>query len=299
MQFKQLEAFVKIAELKSFSRAAEELYLTQPTVSAHVKALEDELGCQLITRSTRSLSLTNEGNIFYPYVRRILELKSTALQKINQEQRQILRIGASTIPSGYILPQLLKEYRILHPDVYFNLIQANSGSVEEMVSDGTLDIGFAGMDSRDRDLHSIPFCEDTLLYVTPVTEYYRELLDSAPGIDRLLQEPLILRERNSGTLHALDEYLEAKGIDISALNIIGNINDLEAIKQMILNQSAVSILSGFSVKELLDRGQLLSYKLHTEKPRRFYILCKKERKLSPAEEGFLQFARSYFSEAGL
>ncbi len=295
MQFKQLEAFAKVTELRSFSRAAEELYLTQPTVSAHVKALEEEIGCQLVSRSTRSLSLTEEGNTFYPYVRRILDLKNTALQKLRQEQRQILRIGASTIPSGYILPRLLKEYRKLHPDIYFNVVQGNSGTIEEMIGDNTLDIGFVGMDSTEKNILSYPFCEDSLLYVAPATEYYRRLFDRSPSLQELLQEPLILREANSGTLHALDSYLLEQHVDMSKLNIIGNVNDLEAIKQMILNQTGVSILSGFSVSDLLARGQLLAYPLHTPHPRRFYIIQKKDKSLSPTEESFLGFSRSFYT----
>ncbi len=294
MQFKQLEAFVKVAELKSFSRAAEELYLTQPTVSAHVKALEEELGCQLVTRSTRSLSLTEEGNTFFPYVKRMLDLKATALQKIRQDHRQILRIGASTIPSGYILPKLLKEYRKFHPDVYFNIIQGNSGNIEEMVIDNTVDIGFIGKAGDPKEVYSYPFCEDTLLYVTPATEYYRALLSNHPSLELLLQEPLILREANSGTLHALDVYLDEHNVDLDKLNIIGNINDPEAIKQMILNQAGVSILSGFSVSDLLERGQLLSYPLKTAHPRRFHIIHKKDKTLTPAEQSFLEFSEGFF-----
>ena len=100
MEFRQLEAFVATAELKSFSQAAKYLYLSQSTISSHVQNLEDDLGRKLLLRTTKSITLTPEGETFLSYARKIVETKDQAVLSLQQSSKSMLHIGASSIPSG-------------------------------------------------------------------------------------------------------------------------------------------------------------------------------------------------------
>ena len=135
MEFRQLEAFAAIAKYKSFSKAANALYLTQPTISAHLGSLERELQKKLVSRTTKTIQLTQDGEKFLKYVNRILELKEAAVQELAGEEKEIISLGASTIPSGYLLPGLLSEFRRQHPGVFFQIRQGDSCEIEEKVTD--------------------------------------------------------------------------------------------------------------------------------------------------------------------
>ena len=130
MEFRQLEAFAAIAKYKSFSKAANALYLTQPTISAHLGSLERELQKKLVSRTTKTIQLTQDGEKFLKYVNRILELKEAAVQDLAGEEKEIISLGESTIPSGYLLPGLLSEFRRQHPGVLFKISKGDSGEIE-------------------------------------------------------------------------------------------------------------------------------------------------------------------------
>ena len=128
MQLKQLEVFVHVARLKSFSKAADALYLTQPTISAHVSALEGELGTKLVVRSTKEIQLTATGNILFGYATQILGLCERAEQEVKNASSDIqgaLSIAASTVPSQYLLPRILPHLRRRYPKVFFQVFQGD------------------------------------------------------------------------------------------------------------------------------------------------------------------------------
>ena len=129
MEFKQLQSFVSVVQRKSFTKAAEELYLSQPTISTHIYQLEEELHTKLILRTTKSIAITPKGMELYNYATNILELKQRMLQACSVESKRIIHLGASTIPSAYILPQLLPEFGKLHADIYFVMHQSDSQGI--------------------------------------------------------------------------------------------------------------------------------------------------------------------------
>ena len=116
MEFRQLEAFVATAELKSFSQAAKYLYLSQSTISSHVQNLEDDLGRKLLLRTTKSITLTPEGETFLSYARKIVETKDQAVLSLQQSSKSMLHIGASSIPSGYLLPKIIAGFKEKYPE---------------------------------------------------------------------------------------------------------------------------------------------------------------------------------------
>ena len=272
MEIKQMEAFCMTAEKKSFSEAARALYLTQPTVSSHIKSLEQELGCRLFKRTHKQVILTPEGARLYPYLRRIVDLKDEALQEMNAPLPVTITIGASTIPSGYLLPGVLSSYREDHPDVYFHVRQSDSAAVETLVRDGLVDFGIIGRACADPQLISEPLCTDYLVLALPPTQRFRQIAKSMTPDDILRSEPVIMREPGSGTLKAFDTYLNERNIDPESLHVCARNNDLEAIRRMITGGMGVSVLSGLSVRDMAKRGQLITMNLENTGARTFYLI---------------------------
>ena len=172
MELKQLEAFTAVVDCKSFSKAARQLYLTQPTISAHVAALEKELDTRLIVRTTKKLNVTTQGYQLYDYAMAMLKIRDNIVNEFTGSHKKIIELGASTIPSSYILPEVLSAFGHLNPDIYFHSKLSDSMGVIEQVQNGSLDFGMVGTTIDDPDLIFVPFLEDELVIVTTVTAHY-------------------------------------------------------------------------------------------------------------------------------
>ena len=172
MDFKQLQSFVTIVQEESFTQAAGRLFVSQSTVSTHIHQLESELNTKLILRTTKSLQITPKGRELYEYALNILELKERMIQACSIESRRIIHLGASTIPSAYILPQLLADFGKLHQDIYFIIHQSDSQGIINGLKDGLFNLGFIGMSCEDSDFCCLPFCKDRMVVITPVNEHF-------------------------------------------------------------------------------------------------------------------------------
>ena len=236
MEFKQLEAFVAVVDYGSFSEAARRLYLTQPTISAHIRSLEDELHMKLIIRTTKKTTITAKGYQLYDSAVRMLEIRNNLLENFTGAHKHMIDLAASTIPSSYLLPELLAAFGKTHPDVYFHSIQSDSSESISRVLDGTVDLALVGQNTRDESCVFIPFCHDELVIATPVTDHYLALKDrETPAIFHdFLKDPIIFREKGSGTKKEMDLFLERTGITTGNLNVIARMNDLESIKSPLL-----------------------------------------------------------------
>ena len=292
MEIRQLEVFCAVAEQGSFSKAALSLGLSQSTVSTHIKNLEQELRRSLIRRTTKRLSLTEDGNRLLPYARRILESRDAALDELERTSEQLLHLGASTIPSGYLLPKLLGEFHALHPGVFYALRRGDSREIQELVLNGEVELGFVGSLPPAEHCVSIPFCRDSMVLATPVTEHYQRLRREACGLLRLLQEPIILREQGSGTQKAADEFLSAQGISREMLHPIAELNDPESIKQLIVAGMGVTIGSRFAFADLEAQGQAILYPLPAGVHRTFYITHLRSRTLKPVHRALIRYVLS-------
>ena len=212
MELKQLESYVAVVVYKSFTEAAKQLYISQPTISTHIQALEKELESKLIIRTTKSIELTPRGMELYECAVKMLDLRDTLLYKWKSSDEKIVRLGVSTIPSAYILPEFLPEFCRQYPEIFFHSIQSDSKEIIEGVQEDRMDVGLVGMESEDERLECIPFYEDELVVITPVTEHFLALRKKESPMSELLKEPIILREKGSGTKKAADVFLEKEGI---------------------------------------------------------------------------------------
>lgn len=295
MDFKQLEAFAAVVDYGSFSEAARRLYLTQPTISAHIRALENELKVKLIIRTTKKLTITTKGYQLYDSAVRILHIRNNLLEDFTGSKKHIIDLSASTIPSSYLLPELLAGFGKICPDVYFHSLQSDSAEAIQKVIDGSVDLGLVGQYIEKDDCCYIPFCQDSLLIAAPVTPHYLKLKERNATLEELIREPMIVREKGSGTKKEMDFFLEKSGIAPSDLNVIARMNDLESIKQSIVNGLGISILSARSVQDLAGTKQILIFPLgDTESRRNFYIAYSRNRILKPHIRQFIQFTQSFY-----
>jgi len=155
MDIRQLEAFVYTVKYQSFSQAAQKLYLSQPTVSAHIRSLEQEFHTQLLKRTTKTLSVTPAGMKLYQYASEILTLQQKAVLELSNEGTNKLQIGVSSVPSLYVLPELLAVYHDEFPDVTFHTTCGDSLEIIHKIDDGTCDLGLVGPPVR---IQPVNFC---------------------------------------------------------------------------------------------------------------------------------------------
>lgn len=257
MNLKQLEAFARVAEAKSFSEAAKILYLTQPTVSAHVASLEKELGVCLLMRSTKEVSLTEEGEILYDYAMQMLELEQQIRERFGSRKKEgaVLRIAASTLPSQYLLPEIMVRFRERYPGVRLRVMETDSAGAVEQILSRRADIGFAGTVLEEKQCIYIPFYQDELVVIIPGEglEGPESAAETAAWIRRM---PVILREEGSGTRKEAQRLLRQMGIELSELNIVASIQNQETIKRSVRNGMGISILSRLAAEDEIRSGVL-------------------------------------------
>ena len=291
MELKQLECFAAVVKYGSFTVAAQHLYLSQPTVSAHVRTLEEELGRRLLIRTTKSLEVTPKGREVYDCAVKMLSLQTRIRRACAPDEEHIIRLGASTIPSAYILPQLLPEFGRRCPDVYFTVTQTNSQGVVEGLADGIFDLGLLGMKGDDR-VTCIPFCEDRMVLIAPVNERFLVLQREKDPLPTLLHEPMILREKGSGSLKTADRFLAGLGITEDKLTVAARVNDQEAIKNLVQSGLGVSLVSERAARSAVEEKRLLQFELPVESRRHLYLAYRRDYILQPHIKAFCRFVET-------
>lgn len=296
MEFKQLQSLIAVVDCKSFTKAAEKLYISQPTISAHIRSLEEELNSRLMIRTTKSIEITPHGLELYECASTMLGLCDNLIQRWQPGGNQVIQLGASTIPSAYILPEILPKYGELHPDIYFSIHQGDSQDVIQGILNHSYDIGMAGMECEDDALDYLPFYRDRMVLVTPVNSHFLALKQQGEDvIQTILREPLILRERGSGSRKTADVFLESIGIKEEDLQVSARINDQEAIKNFVVGGLGVSIVSEIATRDLAAEKRLLVFELPEYTARRnLYLVTRKNYILKPCIQKFLEFTKNYY-----
>lgn len=298
MNLKQLEAFARVAEAKSFSEAAKILYLTQPTVSAHVASLEKELGVCLLMRSTKEVSLTEEGEILYDYAMQMLELEQQIRERFGSRKKEgaVLRIAASTIPSQYLLPEIMVRFRERYPGVRLRVMETDSAGAVEQILSRRADIGFAGTVLEEKQCVYIPFYQDELVVIIPGEglEGPESAAETAAWIRRM---PVILREEGSGTRKEAQRLLRQMGIELSELNIVASIQNQETIKRSVRNGMGISILSRLAAEDEIRSGVLRAVPLGETGGKRNINLVFDRRSLHSTEaEKLIDLVKEMYSD---
>src|SRR5687768_3045145 len=279
MDLRRLEVFAKVAELGSFSRAAQALSLTQPTVSEHVRALEDELGLSLLDRLGRGATVTPAGQILLTYAVRMLSLAREARQAIDRFQGSMsgeLIVGGSTIPGEYVLPALVGSFKAKYPDISISLLIGSSRQVNEWVDDGRVEVGVVGAPPASKSLQARTLMDDDIVIAVPAGHPWARR--ASVTVEDLKGEPLLLRERGSGSREAVERALAERGLGFGDFRIVGEMGSTQAIKQAVRAGVGVSLISRRAVADECRAGLLTCVGITGLEIRRsFHLVTSRER----------------------
>jgi DNA-binding transcriptional LysR family regulator len=300
MNLKQLEAFVQVSETKSFSRAAKALFLTQPTVSAHISALEKELKVRLFIRNTKEVELSKEGKLLFGYAKEMITLEDQIKRVFNSnkdEGASCITIAASTIPFQYVLPNILSKFSEKYPQDRFELVESDSADVIARVLAREVEVGFTGTMIAKPNCKYIPFFQDELSIITPNNEKFRKLQDEGLSIDVFRTEPIIMREVGSGTRLEVEKHLKSSGVSPNELNIIAAMGNQEAIKKSVSKGLGIAMLSSLATQKEVDQGELLRFSFPTgPKIRQLYVVQNKNQISSLAASRFVHLVQEEYGQ---
>ncbi len=290
MNLHQLRIFYTVARLGSFSRAAEELRISQPSVSIQVADLERSLGVELFEQLGRRIYLTEAGRVLEDYARRLLSLADearAALDEVKGMRRGRLALGATTTPGTYILPRALGRYQERCPQVVVTLEIGAARRIQEKLARNELDLGVMGADSLSSDLVAEPLVDDELVLVAHPAH---PLVASGIAHPRSLRDHrLILRERGSGTREAVEAAFREAGIQVP---VHMELASTEAIKEAVAAGAGAAILSRFAVAADLAAGRLAAVPLADLVIRRRLVVVRhRDKRLSQAATVFVEILR--------
>ena len=291
MDFKQLEAFVAIAKHKSFSKAAESLYITQPTISTHIKNLEYELNATLINRSSKKIHITEAGAILHKYAVDILNKRDYAIYSLNDYKGKIeglLEISASSVPEEHLLPEMLMSFNEYFPDVNYRISKYDSGMILKKIIQGEINFGIVGSKADSGKLEYIRIMSDEIILAAPPTEMYKSLGEISP--EDLKAFKFILREKGSGTRKALGDALAVNGLSLSDLSVSALIENNRTIVECLKKDMGLTFLSRNVVQKDLEEGSVIRIPVRGMNiSRDFYFVYNKSIALSPLAEAFKNF----------
>lgn len=289
----RLKVFITAARTLSFTRAAEQLCISQPAVSKHVAELEARYGLQLFTRRGSRLELTDAGRTLLDAAERLADdyrrLEYEMSLCTGQTEGE-LRLGASTTIAQYLLPPLLARFTTRFPQVRVSLLSGNSGQVEQALGDHAIDLGLVESVSRRQGLHYTPFRADELVLVTRPGGPYARTESVTP--EALCRIPLVLRESGSGTLEVISAALAERGIRLPQLNVVLRLGSTEGIKRFVRHSDAMAIVSAFSVVDELRSGTLRIVDLDGLTLLRDFVFVHAEAHPARLVRQFLDFARN-------
>lgn len=300
MNLKQLEAFVKVAEGGSFSKAAKALYLTQPTISAHISSLEKELNVRLFVRNTKEVSLSEDGKELYQYAYQMVELEKKIEEMFSADARKgvkCITIASSTIPAQYLLPDILAKFNEKYPREQFKIMETDSAKVVEMVVSHMADLGFTGTVLEKKHCKYIPFYNDELVLITPNNERFRELKETQDNLDWLPTEGIIMREEGSGTRKETERLLRSMGIALEDLNVVASIENSETIKRSVKSGMGVTVISKLAAQEDIESGAVLCFPLSLDgstSGRDLNLVYNKNYHLSTSAERFVKVVKGMY-----
>lgn len=291
MEYRRLEAFCKVYECRSFSRAGEQLFLSQPTISAHVAALEKDLDVRLFDRMGRLILPTAAADVLYKHAQDAFLSLTAAKGEIRLLQERVagvLELGGSTIPANYLLPGLLALFVKRYPEVTIDLRVGDTEAMIKAVLDGDLPLAVVGGQRPDLpELHFTPVLRDELVLIA-AAEALPELKRSTPP--QLLQLPWVLREQGSGTRKAFEQGLLAVGVDPRLLRGVISVGSTQAVLRCVKAGMGVAVTSRFVVREELQAGSLRIIPCpDLALERSFYCVRLERRSLFPAAAQFLHF----------
>jgi Transcriptional regulator len=294
MDFKQIEAFINVAKFKSFSKAANSSFLSQPAISSHIASLEKELSVQLFDRTSKEVLLTPAGESFLKYALDILNTRDKAifnLANFNERVSGKLRLSASTTPCNTIVPYLIKEFYEQYPDVSFDVTEQSSSQVIESITKFDCELGLVGELVNDEKIKSYNIIDDDLVIISPPQFNFPDTID----IDFLFKYKFILREQGSATRKTFEDALKRQGIDFSNIDVHFQVNNLDTLYQFVKNGLGISIVSKYVFRDYISLGFIKESSIKNLSLKRYiYLVISSKRTLTPTAKAFFTLCKNHY-----
>lgn len=292
----RLKVFQCVAQNLSFTKASNELFITQPAITKHIKELESEFEVKLFNRTGNKITLTQAGSILLSYADHILSLHNDAKFELSQLKGNLegnLRLGASTTIAQYVIPPALAKFHERFPDIKLSLINGNTEYIEQRLLKNEIDVGIVEGKPTNADIRYAPFLNDELLVFTSAQNSH---IPNTVSNDQFLKLPFVLRERGSGTLEIIEKKLRYYQINPKHLHVLMFLGSTEAIKSFIKTGNAVGIVSRFAIEQELSNH--IFRLIHTpglKFQRQFYFISPKGPEPVGLAKLFLDFVQKHYN----
>ncbi len=291
LNMKQLQIFISVAKEKNFTKAASLLYMTQPAISWQIKSLEKDLGVNLFERGDRSVTLTDAGQVFFTYAKKIVndfEQALAAMDEIKGFQRGNLVIGASTIPGEYILPRLIGGFKKQYPGINISLEIADTAKVIKSILADEVHLGVIGAKVEEDRLSFKPMLKDELILIAPPGHFL--IQQETINLNDLIEIPFVMRENGSGTRKAIEECWLASGLKLEEMKVIMELGSTRAVISAVEAGLGVSIVSIWSAEDALNLERICQIPLNnTHFQRHLYIANRQDREIGHLRVKFIDF----------
>ncbi|GEO11349.1 LysR family transcriptional regulator [Segetibacter aerophilus] len=292
--------FLEVAAQKSFTKASEALFLSQPAISKSIRSLEDDYKAKLFERHGLKVELTAVGSLLYQKlleVKNIQEQTQFEISYLNDklQAKGILKLGASTTVALYILPKILSAFHKQFPGVEINLLNRNSEIVLDALLQQTINLGIIEGPIKSKQVTSLPFLTDKVIAVcsskSDLTKKRMYTLKDLPSL------PIVLREKGSGTLAALLQSLEKIKITLHDLNVKVRLGGTEALKNFLLESNCLGFLPKRSVLKELENGELTEINIEgLDIKRNFYFIQRKGEMTNELSKNLIAFAKDVYNQ---
>lgn len=295
----RLQVFYTVAKRLSFTKAAVELYVTQPAVTKHIQELEHQFGTALFDRRGNQISLTNAGNLLLRHAETImatyrqLEFDMNALKG---EPAGALRVGASSTVAQYVIPSVLARFHEHSADVSISLLSGNTEQIEQQLLHNDIDLGLVEGRTHHSDIRYTPFVKDELVLVCRADHPLANRDEIT--LNELRATPMLLRERGSGSLEVIEHALRGTGIKLTDLTVEMQLGSTESIKTYISNSRCVAFVSVFAVPNELRAGTLKIIDVAGLSIQRDFYSIQLQGVSEGLADTFMRFARQHYKKEG-
>lgn len=294
MDFKQIEAFVNVVRYKSFSKAADATFFTQPTISTHIRNLEKELGVKLLDRKSRTVEMTPQGSKFYKYAVEMINARAQAFEALNDSNENIegvLEIQVSSIPAVTFLPALLAGFRKDHPGIQYYVSVSDTQSVVDNISERRGEIGFVGENIVSSSMECVKVSTDKTVLISPVSFD----VPSKISLTDAVSYPFIWRETGSATRRTFEQAALRAGYEKEEFEVAALIDDMDAMIRSVEAGLGVAIISEKVAQSIGSKVKVSDIEDYKE-DRVFYMVNLKSTSFSPAAMAFSEYVKSHLAE---
>jgi DNA-binding transcriptional LysR family regulator len=292
----RLKVFYTVANRLSFTKAAAELFITQPAISKHIHELEEEYKIKLFDRNGSKIALTNAGRLLLKHAKSVFEIYREIdfdMSTLINEQHGLLRLGASTTISQYIIPPFLARFHQKLQDIEVNLLNGNTEQIENALLNKEIEIGIVEGQSRNQSIKYTEFLKDELVLVCNSKNTLVNQVEVT--LEDLKSMRFLVREQGSGTLEVIEHALKPFEINLSHLTIEMQLGSTESIKSYLLNSDCVAFLSIHAIKKELSTNELVILDVENLSIERFFYIISLQGKKGSLSELFLKNFFNYYN----